>query len=93
MSKKIIPSEKIVICEEVSDSMTDSKLAVNYNATKDKPELGKIIAIGAGKQPVKMVVGDIIAFEKYVDNRIRIGVKKYNFVKFEHIVGVVKEEE
>lgn len=92
MSQKIIPSEKIVICEEVGDSMTESKLAVNYNSTKDKPELGRIVAIGAGKQPVKMVVGDVIAFEKYVDNRIRIGAKKFNFVKFEHIVGVIKED-
>lgn len=93
MSKKIIPSEKIVICEEVVDSMTASNLAVNYNNQKDKPELGRIVALGSGKQPVKMVVGDIIAFEKYVDNRIRIGTKKYNFVKFEHVVGVIKEEE
>lgn len=89
---KINPAEKFVICTEVKDSLTKSSIALAYEKAKDKPELGIIVAIGAGKQPVKMQVGDTIAFERYVDNRISIGGKKYNFVKFEHIVGVVKEK-
>jgi len=81
------PASKIVICEPLSDT-SKSGLVMSSDG-KDKPEQGKVIAIGKGDLPVKCKVGDVIVFQKYTENIIPIHGKDYNFVKFEHILAVI----
>ena len=85
--KSMKPAEKVVICE-VADSTSEKGLYLSTNK-KEKPELGKVIAIGKGELPVKVKVGDTIVFQKYSENVIMVRGKEFNFIKFEHILAVL----
>jgi chaperonin GroES len=89
MSKltKILPAEKVVICKDVPEMTTKSGL---YTPSEEKPELGKVYAIGKGKLPISIKVGDIIAYRKYTDNQVTIVGENYNFISFKDVLAVIK---
>lgn len=79
------PARKVVVCEEVKQRTSSGIVMVEEDK---KPELGKIIAIGEGKLPVDMKIGDIIVFRRYTDNRINIAGRTYNLIEFRDILAV-----
>jgi len=88
-SLKIVPSSKIVVIEPTKvSSSTDIIQAVTE---KSIPEIGRVVAIGDGKLPVKMKVGDIIAYRKYGESKFYLHSKVVLFVTFEDILGVINE--
>lgn len=52
------------------------------------PEFGEVVAIGKGKKPVEFKIGDIIYYEKYLDNTISAEGETFNFIRFPKILGV-----
>jgi len=90
---KILPAKKIVVLEPIklTEIGVDKGIAV---AEEKAPEIGKVIAIGeAGKKglPVKMKVGDIIAYRRYGESKFWIGSKRRLFVSFDDVLGVIKK--
>ncbi len=83
---KITPSKKVVLIE-----MTEIKSGseIEY-VTEKKQETGKVVAIGEGKLPVKMKVGDTIAFRKFGEDKILIDGTEYLFVTFADCLGVIR---
>ena len=81
----MIPNNEVIICEPVEATLKSGLTVVNDK----EPELGKVIAIGKGKLPLKLTKGDVIVFEKYMDNKINVGGKELNFVKFKHVLAKV----
>ena len=65
---KITPSRKVVLIEMVE---VKSSSDIDY-VTEKKQEIGKIVAIGDGKQPIQMKVGDTIAFRKFGEDKLFI---------------------
>ena len=88
---KIKASKEVVVCENPAESKTKTGL-LYASDEKNKPELGVIYDIGSGKLPIEMKVGDTIVFRRYADNRIFIEGREYNFIRFEDIVGVIKDD-
>ena len=62
----ITPSKKVVLIE-VAEIKSESGL--EYVSEK-KQEIGNIIAIGEGKRPVPMEVGDTIVFRKFGEDKL-----------------------
>lgn len=89
---KITPSKKFIICTNPSESKSKSGLIISDPEKGKKPELGVVYAIGEGKVPMDIKVGDRIVFRRYADNRISIDGQEYNFISFKDIVGVVSQE-
>lgn len=87
----ITPSEKIAIVIEAKRQKTSSGLIIPTLEEKAKPEMGEVVAFGPGDKPVDFVVGDTIFYRRYMDNKIFYKDRHYNFIKFEDIVGVIKE--
>jgi len=56
------------------------------DAAKEKPQRGKIEAIGADVKAVK--VGDIILFDKYSGSKINVDGTDYLIIKEEDILGI-----
>ena len=56
------------------------------DAAKEKPQRGKIEAIGADVKAVK--VGDIILFDKYSGSKINVDGSDYLIIKEEDILGI-----
>lgn len=64
---------------------------------EDKKEWGIVIAIGDGKMldngtviPIKLKVGDVVAFQRYLDTALKIGGENYVLLHYEDIHGVLK---
>lgn len=67
------------------------------DAAKEKPQKGKVIAVGSGKvtddgkrQPMEIKVGDVVLFDKYSGSKIKMDDNEYLIIKEEDILGIVE---
>jgi len=89
-----------VLIEPLSDTKegkTKSGLYLPETASKERPEKGKVIAVGAGKlddngklRPVGVKKGDIVLFTKYGPNEVKVDGKEYLIAREEDIVAVIE---
>ena len=62
---------------------------------KEKPEQGKVIAVGEGKYqngiliPMKVSVGDVVVFSKYGYDDIKINGEELYILKEENILAII----
>lgn len=66
-------------------------------ADREKPEKGKIIAVGPGKimdngtrAPMGVKVGDTIVFKKYSPDEIKVEGKEYLILEESDIMGIIE---
>ncbi len=67
------------------------------DTAKEKPQQGKVIAVGAGKVndegkviPLDVKVGDTVLFGKYSGTEIKIEGTDYLIVREEEILGIIE---
>ena len=97
-SNKIIPLGDRVLVKPLSeDLLTDSGIIIPDTVNKEKPEKGKVIAVGEGKMtdegktiPPKVKAGDTVLFSKYGPDEIKIGDEEYLIVSESNILAVIK---
>ena len=94
----IKPLVDYVVIEPMSqDEKTESGIFLPQTADKERPEQGKIIAIGTGKtlssgqkSEIEVKVGDTVLFNKFSINEIKIVNKEYLIAKQEDILAVLE---
>ncbi len=93
---KIQPLSNHVVIEPVSqEEKTKSGILIPQNAEKERPEQGKVIAVGPGKissgKRVAMEVkeGDRVLFSKYGPNEIKVEGKEYLIAKEDDILAIL----
>lgn len=61
-------------------------------ASKEKPQIAEVVAVGPGKEDVKMEVkiGDKVLTSKYSGTEVKIEDEEYTILKMEDILGVVE---
>jgi chaperonin GroES len=103
MSEKIknIPlGDRVLVRPGLPDEAkkTKSGIIIPETVNKERPEQGKIIAVGEGKTtdegkliPMKVKVGDRILFSKYGPDEIKIEEVEYYILREEAILAVVKQ--
>jgi len=94
---KIKPTSGCVLIEpEEATKQTSSGIYLPDSASGDKPQQGKVLAVGpdeitekgtARKSPSK--AGDKVIYKKWGGNEVKIDNKEYLFVKFEDILAVI----
>jgi chaperonin GroES len=86
----------VVIEPAEAETKTASGIYLPENATSDKPQKGKVIAIGAdeilesGKSkscPVK--IGDVVIYKKWGGSEVKVSGKEYLFAKFDDLLAVI----
>jgi chaperonin GroES len=83
----IKPLEDRVLIEPISqEEQTKSGIVLPDTTDKEKPEQGKVIAVGP-KATVK--VGDTVLFTKYGPHEVKINNKEYLIAKEEDILAVI----
>lgn len=90
---KIRPLADRVLIEPISaEEKTESGIILPDTASKEKPEQGKVVAVGPGKKGKAMEIkkGDIVLFTKYGPNEIKINDKEYLIAKEEDILAVLE---
>lgn len=92
MSKvKIKPlSDRVLVEPEAAETKTASGIIIPDTA-KEKPQRGKIIAIGTGKkdEPITVKVGDTVLYGKYSGTEINIEGKDYLIMRESDIFAVL----
>jgi co-chaperonin GroES (HSP10) len=83
----IKPAKNVIILRSASLKTKSGLQAVE--SEKNAPEIGEIVAIGLGTPPLKISIGDIIVYRKYMENKVyipKVG-EELNFVDFKEIVA------
>lgn len=98
MKLKIQPLGDRVLIEPITEEeKTKAGIYLPETASKERPEQGRVIAVGEGKMlqsgkvvPVKVKKGDRVLFTKYGPNEIKIDGKEYLIAKEEDILAIIE---
>ena len=95
---KIRPLQDRVLVKRLEDAVEKTKGGIIIPDTaKEKPQQGKVIAVGKGKvnddgkvTPLDVKTGDTILFGKYSGSEIKIDGEEHLIMREEDILGVVE---
>lgn len=93
---KIKPLRDHVLIEPLKEEVKRGGIILPDTVQKERPEQGKIVAVGEGKMVegvlVKLVVkkGDVVLFTKYGPHQIKIDEQEYLIAKEEDILAIVE---
>ncbi len=83
--------------KELREGKTASGIVIPDTAEKERPEQGKVIAVGAGKYntdgkliPMRVKKGQTVLFSKYGPNEIKVDGKEYLIAREEDILAIIE---
>ncbi len=91
MALNIKPLADRVLVEPVeAETKTASGIIIPDNA-KEKPQQGKVIAVGNGKkdEPMTVKVGDTVLYGKYSGTELKLEGKDYLIMRESDILAIV----
>ena len=80
--------KRVLVEREEEIKTTASGIIIPDNASKEKPSVGKVIAVSKEVEDVK--VGDTVVFAKYSGSEINIDDKKYLALNLDDVLGIIK---
>ena len=90
-------SDHILIEPIKEEEKTKTGILLPETAEKERPEQGKVIAVGPGKKkkdgsslPLDVKPGQKVLFTKYGPNEIKINDKEYLIAKEEDILAIIE---
>lgn len=95
---KVIPlGDRVLLKPIVNDNKKSiSGIIMPETIDKEKPETGKVVAVGEGKIddgkriPISVQVGQTVMFSKYGYDEIKIDDEEYYIVKEDSILAIIK---
>ena len=95
---KIKPLSDNILIEPIEkEKKTKSGILLPETAEKEKPEIGKVIAIGSGRKtssgkivPLDVKVGDKVLFTRYGPSEVKIEEKEYLIAKESDILAIIE---
>lgn len=91
MSLKIKPlADRVIIEPAAAEEKTAGGIIIPDTA-KEKPQKGKVVAIGTGKkdEPITVKVGDSILYGKYAGTEITVEGKEYLIMRESDIYAII----
>ena len=89
--------DRVLVKPTKNEDKTESGIYIPETASKDKPEQGKVLAVGPGETneqgevtPMKVTVGQTVMFTKYSPNEIEIGNETYLIIREKDILAIVE---
>lgn len=95
---KIKPLSDHILIEPIKEEeKTKAGILLPDTAEKERPEQGKVIAVGPGRKtssgkiiPLDVKEGDKVLFSKYGPNEIKVNDKEYLIAKQEDILAIIE---
>ena len=92
------PLNDNVIVEGIDEeTLTKSGLVLPDTVDKERPEKGKVVAVGPGKMqdsgqraPMAVQVGNVVLFKKYSPDEFKVEDKEYLVVSESDILAIVE---
>ena len=83
-------ADRVLIEPKEAETKTASGIYIPDTA-KEKPQQGKVIAVGPGKkdEPMEVKVGEEVLYGKYVGTEVTFEEKKYLIVKQSDILAIL----
>ena len=94
---KIKPLHDHILVERIEEEVKKGGIIIPDTA-KEKPQQGKVIAIGGGRKdekgnriPLEVKKGDTILFGKYAGTEMKIEDKEYLIIREDDVLGIVEK--
>ena len=91
MSVNIKPLADRVLIESVAAEQTTASGIIIPDTAKEKPQRGKVIAVGVGKpdEPMTVKVGDTVLYGKYAGTEINVEGNDYLIMRESDILAII----
>ncbi len=96
MSTKIRPLHDRVIVKRIEEEEKTKGGIIIPDTAKEKPQEGRIVAVGRGKRedgkvvPLDVKAGDKILFGKYSGAEIKLNGEEHLIMREEDILGIIE---
>ncbi|MCB0457275.1 MAG: co-chaperone GroES [Flavobacteriaceae bacterium] len=91
MALKIQPlSDRVLVEPQAAETKTASGIYIPDSA-KEKPQQGKVVAVGKGKKDHSMTVkvGDVVLYGKYAGTELKLDGKEYLIMREDDILAII----
>lgn len=95
---KIRPLFDRVIVKRVEEDIKSSGGIIIPDTAKEKPQRGKVIAVGSGKilengkrEPIDVKEGDMVLFGKYSGTEVKIEGEEHLILRADDILGIIEK--
>ncbi len=93
----IRPLQDRIIVKRVTEEETSKGGIIIPDSAKEKPQQGKVIAVGKGKvledgsqRPLDVKAGDTVLFGKYAGTEIKIEGVEHLILREDDVLGVIE---
>jgi chaperonin GroES len=96
MATRVRPLQDRIIVRRIDEEEKTSGGIIIPETAKEKPQEGKVIAVGTGRRedgkviPVEVKPGDRILFGKYSGTEIKIEEEEHLILREDDVLGVVE---
>mgnify|MGYP000862668282 FL=1 len=80
--------ERVLIKQTEQEEVTKSGIVLPGTASKEKPIVGEVLAVGSKIEEVK--VGDKVIFEKYSGTEVKDGEESYLILEKDNVLAIVE---
>jgi len=94
---KIKPLRDNILIQSMKEDMKKGSIILPDTVEKEKPEQGKVVAVGPGRVddkgnriPLEVKKGNIVLFTKYGPNEIKIDDKEYLIAREDDILAILE---
>jgi len=95
---KFRPLHDRILVERVESEEVTKGGIILPDTAKEKPQQGKVIAVGSGKRtedgkliPTELKEGDLILFGKYSGSEVKIDGVEYLIMKEDDVLGLIEK--
>jgi chaperonin GroES len=96
---KVRPLADRILVERLEETESKKGSIIIPDTAKEKPQQGKILAVGTGKVddkgnriPMDVKKGDLILFGKYSGSEIRMDDTEYLIMREDDVLAVIEKE-
>ena len=93
----IKPLADRVVIEVIDDVQQTSGGIFIPDSAKEKPQKGKVVAVGAGKvldsgekEPMEVKVGDVVLFAKYSGTDVKVDDVEYKIISAKDCLAILE---
>jgi chaperonin GroES len=96
MAQRVKPLHDRIIVKRLEEEEKSKGGIIIPDTAKEKPQQGKVIAVGAGKKedgkvlPLDVKAGDTILFAKYAGTEIKLDGVDHLILREEDVLGVIE---
>jgi len=92
MSETLQPLGARVLVKITPEETTTKSGLVLPDTAKEKPQRGKVVAIGDDKDMINVKVGDTVLFPKYTGTEFKIDDEDYLVIESGDLLAIVKHK-